>query len=117
MTTVDAVKELRWFKDKVNYGADWDFKKVAPEYEAFGNFHYGITGAAAGINERLLRHQAGIAQVEAGTSKKEWGDSGAGYKMLRVNPSGNFGDDPVDQKWIKRGYDYYLKYLRKNDAT
>lgn len=117
MTTVDAVKELRWFKDKVNYGADWDFKKVAPEYEAFGNFHYGITGAAAGINEKLLRHQAGIAQVEAGTSKKEWGDPGTGYKMLRVNPSGNFGDDPVDQKWIKRGYDYYLKYLRKNDAT
>lgn len=105
----------KWFASKVDYGHEWDFKTKGAEYEAFGNFHYGVVGRAAGISEVNLRQQAGIAQEGAGTSQKGWGDSGYGIGKLKFFGSGNYGDDPTDQHWIKKGMHYYAKQEAKDE--
>lgn len=108
-------KKGKWFADKVDYGHEWDFKTKGAQYEAFGNFHYGVVGKAAGISETNLRQQAGIAQEGAGTSQKGWGDSGYGIGKLKFFGSGNYGDDPTDQHWIKKGIHYYAKQEAKDE--
>lgn len=86
-----------WFYTQVRNRGSWDYKQISKEYEAFGNFHYGAVGIAAGFSEEVLLRAAGLAQTRAGTDKPEfgrwWGDA-------------PFGDDPVDQYWIKKGISY-----------
>ena len=86
-----------WFYMKVRNGGPWDYKNGQPQYESFGNFHYGAVGTAAEIPEAVLLRAAGAAQMKAGTSEEKfgyfWGDA-------------PYGDDPVDQVWIKAGIDY-----------
>lgn len=43
------------------------------------------------------KQKAGAAQWKAGTSREEWGN------FMQGPP---FGDDPIDQFWIKQGIDY-----------
>ncbi|NWF08161.1 bacteriocin [Pseudomonas salomonii] len=86
-----------WFYTQVRNRGPWDYKQISKEYEAFGNFHYGAVGIAAGFSEEVLLRAAGLAQTRAGTDRPEfgrwWGDA-------------PFGDDPVDQHWIKEGIRY-----------
>src|SRR5439155_19756249 len=73
-------------------------------FDANGNFNYGATGTAAGFPESVLLREAGRVQQAADTSKSEWGDPGS-----RFNPWGGtppYGDDPVDQEFIKKGIEY-----------
>ena len=58
---------------KVRNGGPWDYKKGQPQYESFGNFHYGAVGTAAGIPEAVLLRAAGAAQIKAGTSEENFG--------------------------------------------
>lgn len=92
---------MQWFYDMVKNMAPWDYKQQGSQYADFGNFNYGLTGAAAGIPSDVLLRAAGYAQQRAGTSRPEWGD-----------PTGSppYGDDPRDQCFIKKGIDYYDKY-------
>ncbi|AVN42348.1 hypothetical protein JEZ51_02055 [Pseudomonas aeruginosa] len=57
----------------------------------------GARGAAAGLSEQILLRAAGAAQTLAGTSDKDFGAWWAGTP---------YGDNPVDQIWIKAGIDY-----------
>jgi RHS repeat-associated protein len=93
------------FKGLVQNGGRWDYKQLGRQYEAFGNFHYGAVGRAAGIPEAVLLRAAGWAQREAGTSKPYWG-----HPWVRGG-SESFGDDPIDQSWIKAGFRYYDAYM------
>lgn len=86
-----------WFYTQVRNRGPWDYKKISREYEAFGNFHYGAVGTAAGFSEEVLLRAAGLAQSRAGTDKPEFG---------RWWGEAPFGDDPVDQYWIKEGIRY-----------
>jgi hypothetical protein len=71
------------------------------EYADFGNFNFGATSKAIGLNETFSKFGAGMAQVKAGTSKSEWLNS--------------FYDDPEDQYYIELGFAYYeyYKYNKK----
>ena len=92
--------------EDVAMGNSWDYKQLGSEYEALGNFNFGMTGAAMGWGERFLLREAGRAQIAAKTSRPEWGTPGS-----RLNPSGgtgSFGDAPADQALIRRGYAYYV---------
>lgn len=86
-----------WFYTKVKNKGEWDFKQLGRQYADFGNFHYGAVGTAAGISEGLLLRAAGAAQNFAGTSKEEFDNWWA---------QSPYGDDPVDQVWIKAGIEY-----------
>lgn len=86
-----------WFYKKVRNRGDWDYKQRGSQFASFGNFNYGAVGIAAGISETVLLRAAGAAQTVAGTSQAEfdkwWADA-------------PYGDDPVDQAWIKAGIEY-----------
>ncbi|WP_230375143.1 polymorphic toxin type 44 domain-containing protein [Pseudomonas fulva] len=88
---------LSWFYKKVRNRGEWDYKQLGPQFESFGNFNYGATGTASGISEAVLLRAAGAAQLVSGTSQADfdawWAEA-------------PYGDDPVDQAWIKAGIDY-----------
>lgn len=86
-----------WFYTQVRNHGPWDYKQISREYEAFGNFHYGAVGIAAGFSEEVLLRASGLAQNRAGSGKPEFG------KWWADAP---FGDDPIDQYWIKEGIRY-----------
>jgi RHS repeat-associated protein len=98
---VFAVPRLWWFRSKVQNMAEWDYKQDGRQYQDFGNFNYGATGAAAGIQLQVLLRFAGWAQAHAGTSSPEWGT------FHDLNLKGPFGDDPADQSLIVRGFNAY----------
>ena len=68
-----------------------------PEMEHAGNFNYGAMGKAGGLTEFELRAGGGYQQVRDGTSSPEFF-----YPW-----SFSYGDDPVDQKHIQDGIDWY----------
>ena len=88
----------------VRSGRSWNYKKLGNQYEDFGNFNYGATGAAIGFSETTLLIEAGRGQIAAGTSRPGWGTPGGRIWGKAVPP---YGDDPADQAMIKRGIQYY----------
>jgi len=104
-----APSRLLVFYAMVHNHGPWDYKQttvlndfgelVLPSpYEDFGNFNYGATGAAAGIQLPLLQRAAGWAQGRAGTSDPAWGHWFGSWP---------YGDDPSDEAQIIAGYQYY----------
>ena len=89
-----------WFKEQVRNKGPWDYKQKGGEYDNFGNYNYGATGYAAGVPENILLRAAGWAQKRAGMSKKQWGE----YWFQEP-----YGDDPLDQHWIKKGIEHAKK--------
>jgi RHS repeat-associated protein len=97
-----------WFNSQVHNGGPWDYKQVRvlndfgkkyPSlFQDFGNFHYGVVGAAAGIPTQILLRAAGHAQQEAKTSNPAFGNWYGGPP---------YGDDPADQAQILAGVKYY----------
>ena len=114
----EAMK-LRWLlpplKEAVFYlevrnGSPWDYKQsgrtlndfgklTKSPYLDFGNFNFGVVGAAAGFPSQELLRAAGFAQGRAGTSSPEHGH----WYSLK----GPYGDDPADQAMIRAGIAYY----------
>jgi len=104
------IANLLWFYRKVESGGDWDYKTSGKMYQDFGNFNYGATGAAMGLNDETLLRAAGVYQVWTDiksfinglTKLKLTGRIGSG------NPLGGppYGDDPNDQIQIKNGINY-----------
>lgn len=89
------------------------FEGMKMEAQDIGNHHFGVVGKAAGIGERFLLEQAGVAQIKAGTSRPEWqkyrNDTRpipGGAMPVRI-PLSPYGDDPRDQDFIKKGFAYY----------
>ena len=96
----ENAEEAKWlpplaFYEKVRGGGDWDFKQFDPDLPAFGNYHYGYVGFAAGYPLQILQRGAGWAQQRAGTTRPEWGTPWG---------AAPYGDDPADQEMIRRGY-------------
>ena len=92
---------LNEFRDKVTYGAVWDYKLTfgySTPYiyngwnsngESLGNMHYGYIGRAAGFSRLVLEGAAGIAGISVGNIE------------LLYFPT--FFDDPNDNSWIQIG--------------
>ena len=68
--------------------------------DALGNILYGYVGKAFGFSDQLLLRAAGFAQSRAGTNRPEWG---------HWYGSEPYGDDPIDQSNIKKGFSCYRK--------
>ena len=78
----------------------WDYKRRRDDhdiYQDFGNFNFGMTGAAKGIPLDVLLLGAGVDQ--RGTDLW-YGRPGP------ANPTG-YGDHPRDEAMIRLGYDFY----------
>lgn len=86
-----------WFRNQVKHEGPWDFKQLGdPLYEDFGNFHYGVVGAAAGFPRKTLYQQAGAAQKR---------DPAGSSPSWDVPPY--YGDDPRDHFNIELGINSY----------
>lgn len=82
-----------WIYTNFDTGKRYDFKKDNhPEYEDFGNYHYGLYTQAMGINVTLARAAAGAIQIRGGQYKLKW------YRT--------WFDDPHDNKMIRKGQGY-----------
>ena len=106
------INSLRWFYYEVRSKGPWDYKlrsvrdkqgKILTSYEDFGNFNYGATGAALGLDLEVLLKAAGGYQVYEKHSRPEWGNPLSGPP---------YGDDPKDQAQIRAGYELATDYLR-----
>jgi hypothetical protein len=53
-----------WFVEMVRTGGPWDYKNIyGPQYENFGNWHFGVVGSAVFGSEWYIKLGAGAAQV------------------------------------------------------
>ena len=85
-------------------GSPWDYKnyngETHPEFDAFGNFNYGATGAALGIPHNLLLRGAGAAK----------------WLKLHPDPFGKplggepYGNQPEKQGMINLGIQYFKNH-------
>jgi RHS repeat-associated protein len=99
-----------WFRNQVKKDGPWDFKHIYGDvYGNYGNFSYGATGTAFGIDENTLLRMAGAAEGADHPESPQPGDP----QMLGPIPnplkSGipPYADKPRDQYWIKKGILYY----------
>ena len=92
--------DLLWFIKQVKTGGPWDYKQKGPQFEKFGNWHYGVVGRAAGIPRNVLLRAAGLYQ-EFWQSKNYREENGHAWG------ESPYGDDPTDQKQISNGMNYY----------
>jgi len=97
-----------WFRNQVKNKGPWDYKQLGSEYADFGNFNYGLTGAAYGFPEAVLLRMAGWAQIQAGTSENIKNPGNPGY--IFGGGQAPYGDDRRDQAMIKQGIEYYKKW-------
>lgn len=100
----EATQMTPWeFKNAVKPGGKWDFKRDGnPQYDRFGNFHYGAVGKAAGFSEIMLLNEGGRVNTAADGA----GISGTWWKGYSdgVIP---YGDQWQDHWDINQGFDYY----------
>jgi len=107
-----------WFYNQVKPGGPWDYKRQgggAPgtccNYEDFGNFNYGATGAALGIPEIFLLNEAGRAHVrEHGLLPGHGRPGPSAFPWLGIPP---YGDGFNDQLQIKKGIEYFNTHRRQ----
>ncbi|SKA94409.1 toxin 44 [Paucidesulfovibrio gracilis DSM 16080] len=79
-----------WVVFKFSPGADYDFKKDGhPEYEDFGNYHYGLYTEALGLNATFTQAAAGFVQLCTRTSSWDFEET--------------WFDDPRDNAMVRKG--------------
>ena len=99
------------------HNTNFVFNKKKLSAEDVGNLNFGVVAKAYGVPEKTALIGAGLYQIYSGTSSSEWIKIQITPTSL-YTPSGDiivinsfrlqspYGDDPVDQYWIKRGYNY-----------
>ena len=99
-------------------GGEWDYKtRIGPKFQNFGNFHFGIVVSAFLAahtpvpSPRRPNTPALVPQEKrdefalgvAGGVHILWTGGGEGMPFI-IEP---YGDDPMDQAWIKLGMNFY----------
>jgi len=89
------VEKYYWMYSNFKTGDKYDLTEGGknPEMEYASNFNYGAMGKAAGLSDLELQLAAGMYQIWSGTSN--------------ISFYNTYFDDPVDQKYIKEGIDWY----------
>jgi RHS repeat-associated protein len=119
--TDEMVKEAsrmgssEWREAVSNYGM-WDFKRIDPRWENFGNFAFGVTGSAQGFTSGMLQRAAGIfAGVGADkclANPKEYGKMPWTWMVPCGKPP--YCDDRIDQFFIRAGAEHYNYTYNRN---
>ena len=102
------------FRRRVKTDGPWDFKNqpihgAHPEYEDYGNFHYGAVGSAWGFSPWELQNEAGIAQ-QKDPKTKHLGEGEPGNRFEPGSGKPPFGDQQIDNDWIRNGIEYHKQY-------
>jgi Bacterial toxin 44 len=103
----DISVKAAWFAFMVREGGPWDYKRNGNrEYEKYGNYHYGYTGAAVGFSlDTLLRTGGGVQIVTS------IGPGGTRFTPSQGTPLGGapYGDQPEDGEQVRAGFNDYLR--------
>ena len=112
-----------WFANQVRKFGPWDYnhspRRTAEDianstYDAYGNFQYGATGAAAGFDLDTLQRAAGMVQERKGDVKGDGGQSGGFLGVFTgIGAKAPYGDKAVDQNIIRLGFQYYKNGCHK----
>ncbi|MBQ9819361.1 MAG: hypothetical protein IJM60_03670 [Bacteroidales bacterium] len=101
------------------YHNQTELNRAGIKGQYIGNHHFGVVAKSnILIPEQFALKQAGETQIMAGTSKPEWQRYeerttwAGGYKTILKTPLPPYGDDPKDQYWISRGFDYYRTHFK-----
>jgi len=95
---------------EVGKGA-WKYKDN-PANQNLGNFNYGATGVAAGVNGTIVKWGAGLVQTYRGDAGNNpgsadpsilWGVGGPLVPFTVIPPVSPYGDEPFDQQEIEQG--------------
>jgi hypothetical protein len=100
MWSREPAETLWTFIQFVKSNGIWDYKTQNPDFQDFGNFNYGVVGAAAGFDEKFLLVAAGAYQQIGNTRK-----FGEGIPFIKPP----YGDEPKDQEQIRKGIEWYKK--------
>jgi YD repeat-containing protein len=121
-TALAAKNHANWFRSMVNDGGKWDYKSLTTItelksgksiWEKFGNFHYGVVGAAAGFDRgKTIQRMAGHNQDtkgEVGGGGEHGGMESIIADFLANRDGGEYPyrDEIADQELIERGRSYY----------
>ena len=80
--------------------------------------NFGVVAKAFGYSQEFAKRCAGLYQIWEGNSKKEWRSNISLITVYRANQFGYvssvsyptmgppYGDDPRDQYWIDKGYQF-----------
>jgi len=91
------------FYEAVRAGGIWDYKRLNPKYEKFGNYNFGYVAAAFGLPQEFAKFGAGMYQVKQSIMNPKLD--------FRPDWYATYFDDPRDQRWIDEGYkDYFNDY-------
>jgi hypothetical protein len=91
-----------WFRNMVTDGGPWDPKKDGhPEWDPFGNFNYGATGAAAHFSLETLLRMSGWAAEQFDSGRSHHAD------LLRALFGDPYTENSDDRAAIRAGYQYY----------
>lgn len=109
---------IGFFAYMVRPGGEWDYKKGGNDkYEDFGNFNFGVVGAALGIDKATLLKGAGWAQTYLSQHPGDGNSMDFVMGLIEVLTGVGasqppYGDQKTDQAWIKKGTRYYeAKYV------
>ena len=125
-----------FFAIKVKTDGDWDLKTNTKTIFGFknstkfqyndnimysqdvGNMNFGVVAKAFGYSQEYAKRSAGLYQIWEGKSKKEWRSNISLITVYSANQFGYvssvsyptmgppYGDDPRDQYWIDKGYQF-----------
>ena len=118
-----ANKDFLGFIELVKSFGEWDYKNtISLRLENFGNFHFGVVGAAFMSKFTLpvpMSVSPGARSFVPVPFPKDIGNEvllmGAGLEHIRDTRGGEgipfliapYGDDPKDQAWIRLGMQFY----------
>jgi hypothetical protein len=91
-----------WFLNMVRPGGAWDYNDQNPDWDDFGNFHFGVLAGALLIPDEIAEIGAGIVNYFKGAWIEKFGTPLSGPP---------YGDDPDDQMWIQEGVRFYSKMM------
>ena len=120
MRDKSRLEKYKWMYNNFKTGDKYDTKHGDPDKEHAGNFNYGAMGRAAGLSEQELERFAGAYQ-KYGESVRDilnWQIpdklTGSTYRSEFGGPMdigrSSYGDDPVDQVYIREGIEWYDEY-------
>jgi len=125
-----------FFAIKVKTDGDWDLKTNTKTIFGFknstkfqyndnimysqdvGNMNFGVVAKAFGYSQEYAKRSAGLYQIWEGKSKKEWRSNISLITVYSANQFGYvssvsyptmgppYGDDPRNQYWIDKGYQF-----------
>ena len=107
-----AADELSWLNRVRDYG-EWDYKRRLDDheiYQDFGNFNFGVTGAARGHSLDTLL--GGAYADQTFKNAKQWALSKIGWDNPLPADQPFLGDQPRDVAMIKLGYAFYTAMQR-----